>query len=457
MTKPRSVALQYAKENRLRFISELTELLRIPSISSDPNNKTEMQRAADWIAEHLKSIGIDNVKVFQTSLHPIVYGEYQKAGTTAPTVLVYGHYDVQPPEPLDKWNTKPFEPILQGDNLFARGASDMKGQTMAAVKAIESILEQGVPPANIKFIIEGEEEIGSPSAGDFLLEKKDLLASDVVLNLDAGMVDAQTPGITYGLRGIAYFELRVFGPASDLHSGRYGGVFHNPAQALCEIISGMHDESGRITLPGYYDRVRLLEDNERQSFARINPKEISHLDEIGAPALWGEPEYSPIERIGARPTLEINGLFSGFTGEGAKTVIPSYAMAKISCRLVPDQDPEEVHQQLLAYLNQFAPKTIKWELDCMMGNPACITDRNQPTLKAMEEALETVWGTKPVYKRDGGSIPIVSQMQEILGLESILSGFGLPDDNIHAPNEKLHLPTWQRGIEAVIHFFYNLQ
>jgi acetylornithine deacetylase/succinyl-diaminopimelate desuccinylase-like protein len=333
----------------------------------------------------------------------------------------------------------------------------MKGQVIAALSAVESIVKQDVLPVNVKFIIEGEEEIGSPNLTAFLKEHKDLLACDFALNPDAGMIAADIPTIVYALRGLAYFELRVYGPEHDLHSGLYGGVVHNPAQALCELIAGMHDDHGRITLPGFYDRVRSLSAEERGELARLPMNEAYYRDQTGVPQVWGEEGYSPTERIGARPTLEVNGLLSGFTGKGSKTVLPAHAMAKISMRLVPDQDPAEVEKQLRQYLEQNAPKTIRWELDTMAGGPASITDPHIPGAEALSRALEQVWGIRPVYKREGGSIPVVADMQNILGVGSVLTGFGLPDDNLHAPNEKLHLPTWYRGIDALINFFYNLQ
>ena len=449
-------AIAYAHSNREQFLENLKNLVAIPSVSTNPENVTDMQRAAETIAGKLREIGIENVRVYPTGGHPVVYADWLHL-PGAPTVLIYGHYDVQPSEPDDLWHTAPFEPTQRGENLYGRGASDMKGQVIAALSAIESIMRaSGALPVNVKFIIEGEEEIGSPHLTPFIEANSALLACDFCLNADAGMISADTPTITYGLRGLAYFELRVYGPAGDLHSGLYGGVIHNPAQALCELIAGMHDDQGRVTLPGYYDRVRLLSDKEREESARLPMNEEYYKQQTGVPAVWGEAGYAPAERVGARPTLEINGLLSGFTGKGSKTVLPAYAMAKISMRLVPDQDPEEVHQQLLRYLEERAPKTIRWELDAMAGGPASMTDPNHPAAQALGRALEEVWGKRPVFKREGGSIPVVADMQKILGAESVLTGFGLPDDNLHAPNEKLHLPTWYKGIDALVRFFYNL-
>lgn len=457
MSDHRTQALAYAHNHRNQFLMNLTELVSIPSVSTSPDHKPDIDKASQWLASHLKNLGIDNVAVIPTAGHPVVYGEWLKASADAPTILVYGHYDVQPSEPNELWNTPPFTPTPAGDYLYGRGASDMKGQIMASLSAIEAILQQGEFPVNLKFLFEGEEEIGSPNLAAFLKEHKDLFACTVALNPDAGMVAADMPTIVYGLRGLAYFELRVYGPEHDLHSGLYGGAVHNPAQVLCDLIAGMHDEQGVITLPGYYDRVRPLSEQERSEIARLALDEQYYRDQTGVPQTWGEAGYSPTERIGARPTLEVNGLYSGFTGKGSKTVLPAYAMAKISMRLVPDQDPQEVYLQLKQYLEEHAPKSVRWEVDVMSGCPASITDLDLPATKALAVALEQVWGSRPVYKREGGSISVVGDMQEILGIESVLTGFGLPDDNIHAPNEKLHLPTWYNGIDAFINFFYNLQ
>jgi acetylornithine deacetylase/succinyl-diaminopimelate desuccinylase-like protein len=378
------------------------------------------------------------------------------AGPGKPTYLIYGHYDVQPVEPLDLWQSPPFEPTLNGENMYARGASDMKGQVTTSFKAVEAMVRTGGLPVNIKFLIEGEEEIGSPSLGDFIAAHTELLACDLAINPDTGMLGAEIPTITYGLRGLAYFELRISGPKQDLHSGLYGGVVHNPAQVLCELVAGMHDEQGRVSLPGFYDSVRPLSEEERAELARLPVDDDFYLKQTGVPALYGEAGYTAIERVGARPTLEVNGLLSGFTGEGQKTVLPAKAMAKISMRLAPDQDHEEVHQQLRRYLEMHAPPTVRWEVIKMSGSPASVSDLHIPAVTALSRALEAVWGKRPVFRREGGSVPVVAQMKEILGVESVLTGFGLPDDNLHAPNEKIHLPTFYRGIDALIHFIDNL-
>jgi acetylornithine deacetylase/succinyl-diaminopimelate desuccinylase-like protein len=371
-------------------------------------------------------------------------------------VLVYGHYDVQPAEPLELWESGAFEPTVRGENLYARGASDMKGQVIATIAAIESIRETGQLPVNLVFIFEGEEEIGSPNLGKFIRDHKKLLSSDFALNPDSGILAPDIPSITYALRGLAYFELNVYGPDHDLHSGLFGGIVHNPAQALCELVAGMHDADGRITLPGFYDKVRALDAEERAELARLPVNEGTYKRQTGVKNLWGEAGYTAVERLGGRPTLEVNGLLSGFTGEGSKTVLPGKAMAKISCRLVPDQDPQGVYQQLLKYLEANAPDTIQYEVIQLAGGPASISDRNSLSVEAMAKAMEQVWGKRPVFRREGGSVPVVAQFQHILSIETVNAGFGLPDDNYHAPNEKLHLPTWHRGIDTLIHFFYNL-
>ena len=452
MTNPLTAALSYAQEHKDQILDELIEFVSIPSVSTDPEKKTEMQRAAQWVANQMHSLGFENVKILPTARHPVVYGESLKAGSDKPTVLIYGHYDVQPAEPLELWGTPPFEPTQHGENLYGRGASDMKGQVVASLKAVEAYAHTGDLPINVKFIIEGEEEIGSPSLEKFLTENKDLLSCDFAINPDTGMIGADTPTITYGLRGLAYFELRVTGPEHDLHSGIFGGAVHNPAQVLCELIAGMHDENGRVTLPGYYDSVRSLDDEERAELARLPLDETFYLKQTGAPELFGETGYTAYERVGARPTLEVNGLLSGFTGEGSKTVLPAKAMAKISMRLVPDQNPDEVYQQFMRYLEENAPPTIRWELEDLNQGDAAITDCNMPGVVALSQAMEATWGKKPVYKREGGSVPVVAQMQKILGIESVLTGFGLPDDNLHAPNEKIHLPTFFNGIDTFIRY-----
>jgi acetylornithine deacetylase/succinyl-diaminopimelate desuccinylase-like protein len=456
MTDPRSLAIQYAHNNASHFLEELIGFCTIASISTDETSKPEITRASEWTANHLKLLGIKNVQIFTTEGHPLVYGEWLEAGKSAPTALVYGHYDVQPVDPLNLWVTGPFTPNIRGDYLFARGVTDMKGQIMVALNSFESIIKTGNPPINFKFLIEGEEEIGSPNLAPFMQKHKELLKCDFAINPDTGSLSPEIPCITYALRGLAYMEIRVTGPDHDLHSGVFGGAVLNPAQALCELIAGMHDVNGRVTLPGFYDKVRPIDNEERNELAKLPIDDQYYKNATGAPFLFGEVGYTTIERLGARPTLEVNGLFSGFTGEGAKTVLPSSAMAKISTRLVPDQQPADVYQQMRSYLEAHAPKEINWKLIPMHGGPASISDRNSRYIKALVQALETVWQKAPVYKREGGSVPVVLDFQQILGVETVNTGFSMAEDNMHAPNEKLHLPTWYRGIDAFIHFFFNI-
>ncbi|HEY6074950.1 MAG TPA: dipeptidase [Anaerolineales bacterium] len=448
-------AIDYAHKNHDRFLKDLEELIAIPSISTSSEYKAEVQRAADYLAARLTSLGMEHVQVMPTGGHPVVYGDLIKADKDKPTIMIYGHYDVQPVDPIELWKSDPFQAKRSGDLLFGRGTSDMKGQVVASLAAVESILKTGTMPVNLKWLIEGEEEIGSEHLDAFIQAHKELLACDVCLNPDAGMMGAELPTITYGLRGLMYAEVRVYGPDRDLHSGLFGGTIHNPAQALIELVAGMHDKDGRVTLPGFYDKVRPLSPEEHEDFERLPVNEDTFLELTKVPALWGEPGYLPAERTGARPTLEVNGFLSGFTGTGSKTVLPAYAMAKISCRLVPDQTPKETYQQLVRYMEMNAPKTIRWEVLSLHNAEAAITDRNNSGVKAMAKALETVWGTKPLFRREGGSIGVVVQLQQNIGAESILTGFGLPEDDVHSPNERLHLPTWKKGIDALIHFFFN--
>ncbi len=404
MADQRANALQYARSNKEKFLTTFKEILTVPSISTDKTHLPDIQRAAEWLALQLRNLGMQKVQLFPTTQSPIVYGECLGV-PAAPTVLIYGHYDVQPVDPLDLWKTGPFEPTVIGDDIFARGASDMKGQAVITLKAVESLVQTGGLPINVKWLFEGEEEVGSPNLEAFIASHTDLLACDFAVNPDSGMIGREYPTITYGLRGLAYFELRVYGPAHDLHSGMYGGVVHNPANVLAELIAGMHDDAGRITLPGFYTSVRELSVEERQELARLPIDDKHYLEQTGVPGLYGEAGFTANEQTGARPTLDVNGLLSGFTSEGSKTVIPTWAMAKLSTRLVPDQDPEEVHQQLLRYLEQNAPDDVRWELKTLTGNPASISDRNNPAVQAMAKALESSLGTTTVFQTRRGFHP----------------------------------------------------
>ena len=447
-------ALDFYQANYAHLFQEFMHLLQIPSVSTAEAHKEDIQQAAQFLVNKLVELGFSNIKAHPTSRHPIIVGEYI-VNPEKPTILIYGHYDVQPPDPIEQWKTAPFEPQVREDYLYARGASDMKGQIWATLCALEAILKTGTLPVNIKFLIEGEEEIGSPSLDSFLEDHKSMLACDLVLNPDAGMLAPNKPTLTYALRGLAYFELRVYGPATDLHSGVFGGVVGNPANIMSKVIAGMHDENGRVTLPGFYDDVRRISREESEDLARLGMDEDFFRNITHVPALAGEKEFTPVERVCARPTLDVNGLYAGFIEEGAKTIIPAYAMAKISTRLVPDQDPNIIHESLKKYLEDNMPETVRWELDLMSAAPAYFTEAQAPGVDKFKSALKATWGVEPLRKREGGSIPVATSMKDILGVDSIITGFGLPDDKIHSPNERLHLPTHKKGVEALIRFFYG--
>lgn len=451
-------ALEYAHQHHDRFLRELDELLSIPSVSTLSEHKGDVERAAAWVAAQLRALGLERVELMPTGGHPVAYGEWLEA-PGQPTVLIYGHYDVQPADPLDEWLSPPFEPTRQGDNLYARGASDMKGNLHEVLKALESIRVAGSGryPLNLKVLFEGEEEIGSKHLGSFVDRHGALLAADLCLNCDSGILGPDLPSLVYALRGLAYFELWVYGPAQDLHSGLFGGSIHNPAQVLCELVAGMHDADGRVALPGFYDRVRELTPADRALFAREPFTDEHWLALTGAPALHGERGYTTPERVGGRPTLEVNGLLSGFTGEGAKTVLPAKAMAKLSMRLVPDQDDAAMRDVLAAYLAAHAPSTVRWELKQVTTSaPGVRLERDSAGARAAVTALRDTFGTEPAFVAEGGSVPIVGMLSQKLGVDSVLLGFGLPDDHIHGPNEKLYLPNYDRGIQTFIRFLYNI-
>jgi len=449
-------ATAFSQEHRQDFIDDLKEIIKIKTISSDSAYQSEMIKCAEWLVAYLKSLGVQETKIMESARNPIVYGSLDQAGAGKPTILVYGHYDVQPPDPLNEWTHAPFEPVVEGNLLFARGSSDMKGQAIIVLSAIKSILAFEKMPVNLKFLFEGDEEVGSPSIIPFLQEHKDLFKSDFVLNLDAGMVAKDKPTIVYGLRGLAYFEISVTGPAHDLHSGLFGGVVYNPIHALSKLITDMKDDNGRILLPGFYDDVLPLEEKERDALNALDNPDSYYLEQTGAKGIFGEQGYTNVERIGARPTLDVNGIWGGYTGEGPKTVIPARAFAKLSMRLVPNQTPAGVLEQLTRYLQQNAPVQVSWEVKQLASDPACITDMDFYGTRALVKSLEKVMGKSPVFKREGGSIPIVTHFQNILGVESVMSGFSLPEDRVHSPNERLDLDLFGKGIETVIDFFYRI-
>jgi acetylornithine deacetylase/succinyl-diaminopimelate desuccinylase-like protein len=449
-------AMDYAAKHRSDFINTLSDFLKVKTISSDSTYNEDIRRGAQWLVDYFKKIGAKNIQILETQKHPVVFADLSTAGSDKPTILVYGHYDVQPADPIGLWESDPFEPVVRDGQLYARGASDMKGQLMVTLSAIESIQAAGELPVNFKFLVEGEEEIGSPSIQSFLTVHKDLFKSDFVLNLDAGMIARQKPTIVYGLRGLAYFEIHVTGPAQDLHSGLFGGVVYNPIQVLSELIAGMKNDEGVILLPGFYDDVLPLSDEERDALSKLGMDENYYKQQTGVGKLFGEKGYTPVERVGARPTLDLNGIWGGYSGEGPKTVIPSKASAKLSMRLVPNQTPEKVKEQLKEYLTRNTPEGATWELIQLASDPASITDLDFYATRCLADSIQEVWGIPPVFQRGGGSIPIVSHMQQALGSESVLGGFSLPEDNIHSPNEHLDLEMFYKGIDTVIDFIYRI-
>ena len=456
MEKNRQSAIEYLRNNREDLIEQLGNFIRIPSISTEPEHREDVGRAAEWLARQLRALDLREVEVFPTAGAPVIYGSTRSDDPEAPTLLVYGHYDVQPVDPLDEWKGDPFEPRREGDKLYARGASDMKGQIMAALNALQAVRQAGDLPIRFKFLFEGEEEVGSPNLYAFIDSHREILACDLCLNPDTGMLGPELPTITYALRGLAYFDLCLRGPSQDLHSGSFGGVIHNPAQALCELIADLHDENGKVSIPGFYDSVRKLEAEEREDLKRLPVDEDFYRKTAGVESLWGEREFSVVERVGARPTLEVNGLLSGFTGEGSKTVLPAVAKAKLSCRLVADQKPAEVAEQLKRFLADRLPDTVTWELEPLAAAPPVLSPRDSKGITALSDAFETVWGKRPLFRREGGTVPVGAYLQELLGVDSVQTGFALPDDNAHSPNEKLDLATWFRGMEGLTHFYYNL-
>ncbi|HDD23896.1 MAG TPA: dipeptidase [Chloroflexi bacterium] len=446
--------LEYAQDHRSQFLTELQELLRIPSISTQPSYRPDIERAAQWLRAALERAGFPRVEVFPTPRHPVVYAEWPASDSEAPTLLVYGHYDVQPPDPLDLWTSPPFEPTIVGDDIFARGAADDKGQLYIHVKAAEAFHQTvGAPPVTLKCIFEGEEEIGSPSLEPFLQSHANMLAADVAVISDTHILGPETPSIVYALRGMSYVEVEVTGPDHDLHSGIYGGAVHNPIHALCAMIAQLHDANGHITIPGFYDRVRPLSAEERAEMSNIPFDRDAWLQEAGVPTDWGEPEYTIVERTSARPTLDVNGIWGGYIQPGAKTVLPSKAYAKISMRLVPDQEPAEIARLIEEHLRRIAPPTVSLQVSRLHGGQPAIVRRDTPAMQAAVQAYAETFGRKPIFVREGGSIPVVTTFQRTLGLETVLMGFGLPDDRLHSPNEKFHIPNFYRGIETVIRFW----
>ncbi len=438
--------IDFINTNRDRYIDELKKYLAIPSISALPEHQGDIRRCAEYTAEELKRIGLENVRLIDTPGNPVVYADWLQAPGT-PTILFYGHYDVQPVDPLELWETPPFEATVREGELYARGAVDDKGQIFMHFKAIEAHMKQnGRLPMNIKIILEGEEEVGSANLDSFVRDNKDLLKADVVVISDSPMFERGVPSICYGLRGLIYFQIDVRGTKSDLHSGSFGGAVANPAFVLANMLAQMKDRGGRIKIPGFYDDVVALTDEERNEWKRLPFNETKYRKDLGAPRLFGESGYTTLERVWARPTFEVNGLLSGFTGEGAKTVIPAVAMAKVSMRLVPNQDPDKIAQLFEAYVKKVAPRTVDVKTTRMHGGKPWMAAFDNKFVQAAGRAIEQGFGQKPVFNREGGSIPVVSTFQEVLGIPSVLFGVGLPDENSHAPNEKIDLSNFHNGV-----------
>lgn len=446
----------FVKENFPRFIEELKEIIKVPSISASSTHNKDMQRCAELILEKLKEAGIKEVKIIKTKKHPIIFGE-RIENDKLPTVLIYGHYDVQPVDPIDLWEAPPFEPTIKNNEIYGRGTADDKGQFFAHIKAIEAIEKiENKFPVNLKILIEGEEEIGSENLPDFLSNNKNLLKADYIIISDTPMLSKEHPSICYGLRGLAYFEIEILGPKSDLHSGTWGGAAPNPANILCEILSKLKNKNGKITIPDFYKKVIPLSKKERALLSELPIKEEDLLNNIGSPALTGEKGFTNLERIWCRPTLDINGLVSGYTGEGAKTVIPSKALAKISMRLVPEQDPEEIGNLLDDYLKKIAPEYVNVKIKKLHGALPYAMPIDSAALQAASKALEKGFKKKVVFIREGGSIPFVPTIYNILKKPCILVGLGLPDENSHAPNEKFDLDNFYNGILSFIYLYYEL-
>ncbi|MBL6729687.1 MAG: dipeptidase [Bacteroidia bacterium] len=443
---------QYIENNQDKFLNELFDLLRIPSISADSAYAADVQRCAEYTAMRLKEAGADNVTLEQTAGNPIVYGD-KIIDPNKPTILVYGHYDVQPSVPDELWNTPPFEPTIKDGNIYARGACDDKGQFYMHLKAFETMMQTDTLHCNVKFMIEGEEEIGSTNLGIYVKEYKEKLAADVVLISDTGMIANDVPSIDTGLRGLSYVEVEVTGPKIDLHSGTFGGAVANPINVLCSMISSLHDENRHITIPGFYDKVDVVSDADREAMSKTPFSLDEFKNELAVDDVMGESGYSTIERTGIRPTLDVNGIWGGYTGEGAKTVLPSKAYAKISMRLVPSQTSQEITQLFQDHFEKIAPKSVKVKVTPHHGGEAAVTPTDSPAYKAASRAMEKTFGKEPVPTRGGGSIPIVALFEEVLGLKTVLLGFGLDSDAIHSPNEKYGLFNFYKGIETIPYFY----
>ena len=441
----------YQEQHKDRFLNELLELLRIPSISARSEHKEDMTRCAEAVKQRLLEAGADSVTIYPTDGHPVVYGE-KMIDASKPTILVYGHYDVQPADPLELWNSGPFEPVIKDGKIYARGSCEYKGQFYMHVKALETMTQTNTLPANVKFIIEGEEEIGSPNLASFVKANKALLQADVILISDTSMLSMDTPSIDIGVRGLSYIEVEVTGPNRDLHSGVYGGAVANPATMLAKMIAGCHDENNHITIPGFYDDVVEATPEERAKMAKAPFNEEEYKKDLGAPSLWGEKGYTTNERTGIRPTLEVNGIWGGYTGEGAKTVLPGKAFAKISCRLVPNQSSVKITEKILNYFKTIAPAGVTVKASEHHGGEPYMTPINSDAYLAAAKAIHATFGKEPIPVRGGGSIPICALFEKELGLKIVFMGFGLDSDNLHSPNEKFDVFNFYKGIETIPYF-----
>lgn len=442
----------YISSNKDRFLDELFAWLRISSISADSAHKGDVRKAAEFLKEKFTIAGVDKAVIFETKGHPIVYAEKIK-DASLPTVLVYGHYDVQPADPLELWDSPPFEPVIKDEKIYARGSCDDKGQVYMHVKAFETMMKNNALPCNVKFMVEGEEEVGSDNLGTFVKENKTLLKADIILISDTALISLEHPSITTGLRGLSYMEVEVTGPNRDLHSGVYGGAVANPVNVLCQMIASLHDKNGRVTIPGFYDRVAVLTDAERKSINRAPFNLDDYKQDLGIAEVAGEEGFTTVERTGIRPSLDVNGIWGGYTGEGAKTVLPSKAHAKISMRLVPDQVSAEITELFTKHIQSIAPKTVKVKVTAHHGGEPAVTPTDSPAFKAASKAFEEVWGKTPIPTRDGGSIPIVALFKQELGLDTVLMGFGLDSDAIHSPNEHYGVKNFMLGIETIVAFY----
>jgi acetylornithine deacetylase/succinyl-diaminopimelate desuccinylase-like protein len=442
---------EYLETHKDRFLDEMLELLRIPSVSAKSEHKADMLKCAELIRQKLLDAGCDKAEVMPTDGHPVVYGE-KIIDPAKPTVLVYGHYDVQPPEPLELWHSGPFEPVIKDGKVYARGSADDKGQFYMHVKALEAMTQTGSLHTNIKFIIEGEEEVGSPNLGKFVAQNKDLLKCDVILISDSALLSMETPSLDVGMRGLSYIQVEVTGPNRDLHSGTYGGAVANPITMLAKMIAGCHDENNHITIPGFYDDVLEATPEERALLNKAPYDEEEYKRELGVKELWGEKGYTTYERTGIRPTLELNGIWGGYTGEGAKTVLPSKAYAKISARLVPNQSSKKITELLINYFKSIAPAGVTVEAYEHHGGEPYLTPIDSNGYRAAAKALETTFGKTPIPVRGGGSIPICSILERELGVKIVFMGFGLDNDNLHSPNEKFNIENYYKGIETIPYF-----